>query len=81
MAFLSADSINERAPYKVTQVSELSVAFVTNSGVGYLVGFYNDIFILDDNGYYMYVVDQSEPRQRDPLVAQTIAIIIENLGV
>jgi len=79
MKLLDADAINRMANYLVTQVDEYSVRFVTKDGVRYLVGFYADIFILDDNGYWLYVVNENEPQKRDPKVAQTISTIIRNL--
>ena len=78
MAFLSAESINKVAPYQVVQADEMSVSFVTASGVRYLIGFFHDIFIMDKDGYYLYVVDQDEPQQQDPLIGQTIIAIIED---
>ena len=78
MNFLSAEEINQASPYQVTQVDELSVRFCTQSGVHYLVGFTMDIFILTENGYYMYIINESEPKEEDPLIYQTIVAIIAN---
>ena len=78
MSFLSPENINQVAPYKVTRVDDMSVSFVTLDGVRYLIGFFHDIFVVDKDGYYLYVVDQDTPQRKDPLVAQTIIAIIED---
>ena len=78
MNFLSAEEINQTSPYKVTQVDEMSVRFCTQHGVHYWVGLVNDIFILTENGYYLYLVNESEPAEGDPLVYQTVVAIISN---
>ena len=56
----------------------MSVRFCTQKGVHYWVGFVNDIFILTENGYYLYLVNESETAGEDPLVYQTIVDIIAN---
>lgn len=78
MNFLSAEEINQSSPYKVTQVDDLSVRFCTRKGVHYWVGFTVDIFILTENGYYLYLVNESETQGEDPLVYQTVVAIIAN---
>lgn len=78
MNFLSAEEINQTSPYQVTQVDELSVRFCTQNGVHYWVGFTMDIFILTENGYYLYLINESEPKGEDPLVYQTVVAIIAN---
>ena len=78
MNFLSAEEINQTSPYKVTQVDEMSVRFCTQNGVHYWVGLVNDIFILTENGYYLYLVNESETAGEDPLVYQTVVAIIAN---
>ena len=78
MNFLSAEEINLTSPYKVTQVDDMSVRFCTQYGVHYWVGVVNDIFILTENGYYLYIVNESETAGEDPLVYQTIVAIISN---
>lgn len=78
MAFLSVEDINRVAPYQVVPVDEMSVSFVTAGNVRYLVGFSHDIFIVDKDGYYLYVVDQDKPQSKDPLIGQTIIAIIED---
>ena len=79
MKIIDAETINERSSYKVTQVDEYSVRFITSDGVRYLVGFHNDIFIFDNNAYWLYVINENEPQKRDPKVGQTIITIIQDL--
>ena len=78
MAFLSTENINKVAPYQVVLVDEMSVSFVTADDVRYLVGFFHDIFVVDKDGYYLYIVDQDQPQSKDPLIAKTIIAIIED---
>ena len=78
MNFLSANEINKTSPYKVTQVDEMSVRFSTQNGVRYLVGFTRDIFILTENGYYLYIINENEPQATDPLVYETMVAVIAN---
>lgn len=78
MSFLSPESINRVAPYRVVRVDDMSVSFQTSEGVHYLVGFFHDIFVVDKDGYYLYLVDQDKPQSKDPLIAQTIIAIIED---
>lgn len=79
MAFILAENINRKSPYQVTQVDELSVRFVTDNGVRYVVGFTKDIFILDDNGYFFYIICESEPKKQDAKVLQTVICVMEDL--
>ena len=78
MNFLSAEEINQTSPYQVTQVDELSVRFCTQYGVHYWVGFLRDIFILTENGYYLYITNESETKGADSLVYETVVAIIAN---
>ena len=78
MNSLSAEEINRTSPYQVTQVDELSVRFCTQQGVHYMVGFTMDIFILTENGYYLYIINESDPQREDPLVYQTVVAIVAN---
>ncbi len=78
MNFLSAEEINQTSPYPVKQVDELSVRFCTQHGVHYWVGLTRDIFILTENGYYLYITNESETKGEDPLLYKTIVAIIAN---
>lgn len=78
MNYLSAEEINQTSPYQVIQVDELSVRFCTQYGVHYWVGFVRDIFILSENGYYLYLTNESDTQREDPFVYKTIVAIIAN---
>lgn len=54
MNVISASTINQKSPYKVVQLDELSVRFKTTAGVRYIVGFTPDVFIYDEGGYEFY---------------------------
>lgn len=78
MAFIVASEINQTSPYRVTQVDELSVAFVNQYGVRYIIGFVPDVFIINECGYYLYVVNEDDSAQQDSLVGDTIRAIVTN---
>lgn len=79
MARVSAEFINQKSPYKVIQVDDLSVRFITTSGVKYLVGFTPDSFIFDEGGYDFFIINESETAIQDHLVFETIIAVIESL--
>lgn len=79
MAKVSAEFINQKSPYKVIQVDDLSVRFITTSGVKYLVGFTPDSFIFDEGGYDFFIINESETAIQDHLVFETIIAVIESL--
>ena len=39
---LSADILNQRSPYKLSQLGEFTFRFVTDQDIHYTVGFYKD---------------------------------------
>ena len=47
---LSADILNQRSPYKLSQLGEFTFRFVTDQNIHYTVGFYKDtIFMVSTN--------------------------------
>lgn len=79
MACISAERINKTAPYRVTQVDELSVRFCTNTGTKYIVGFTPDVFIFDEDAYEFYIINETATATQDRLVFQTVVSVIEDL--
>ena len=45
---LSADTLNQRSPYALMQLGELTFRFVTDQQIHYIVGFYKDTIFMDD---------------------------------
>ena len=49
---LSADILNQRSPYKLSQLGEFTFRFVTDQNIHYTVGFYKDTIFMDDGAYH-----------------------------
>jgi len=43
---LSADILNQRSPYKLSQLGEFTFRFVTDQKIHYTVGFYKDTIFM-----------------------------------
>ncbi len=56
---LSADILNQRSPYKLSQLGEFTFRFVTDQDIHYTVGFYKDNIFMDDGAYHFFI-DNSE---------------------
>ena len=56
---LSADTLNQRSPYALMQLGELTFRFVTDQQIHYTVGFYKDTIFMDDGAYHFFI-DNSE---------------------
>lgn len=79
MTCITAEDINKKSYYRVTQENELSVVFCTDSGITYSVGITKDPFIFEDNSYYLYIVPNKQPKGYDSNVLNTISAIVENI--
>ena len=51
---LSADILNQRSPYKLSQLGEFTFRFVTDQDIHYTVGFYKDTIFMDDGAYHFF---------------------------
>lgn len=56
---LSADTLNQRSPYELMQLGELTFRFVTDQQIHYTIGFYKDTIFMDDGAYHFFI-DNSE---------------------
>ena len=56
---LSADILNQRSPYKLSQLGEFTFRFVTDQNIHYTVGFYKDTIFMDDGAYHFFIDNQS----------------------
>ena len=78
MKLLSAETINLRAPYHVTQVDSSIFRFVTKHGIVYSVGFIPDTSFLQNGVYQFFLINTSnKTRPQDTNVYETVRVIIE----
>ena len=75
---LSADKLNLRSPYLLTQVNDLTFRFVTDQQINYLVGFYKDNIFMDEGAYHFFIDNsQNEHGSYDPKILDVENVIIE----
>ena len=53
---LSADILNQRSPYKLSQLGEFTFRFVTDQKIHYTVGFYKDTIFMDVHSVIIDVI-------------------------
>ena len=58
---LSADTLNQRSPYALMQLGELTFRFVTDQQIHYTVGFYKDTIFMDDGAYHFFIMRHDHP--------------------
>ena len=75
---LSADILNQRSPYKLSQLGEFTFRFVTDQDIHYTVGFYKDTIFMDDGAYHFFI-DNSEHEHGsyDPKILDVVSVILE----
>ena len=75
---LSADKINETSPYWVISLDAVTFRFITDNGVMYRVGFYEDDIFAIEGAYHFYIGNANKKHApNDPKVLQTVTAIIE----
>lgn len=57
---LSVDNINNKSPYWVIQLDDMTFRFVTKNGIVYRVGFYKDPYFLGDKAYHFFIANENE---------------------
>lgn len=78
MIYISAEKINLRAPYRVTQVDDSVFAFVTKHGISYTVSFVPDVSFFDEGIYQFFLTKTSSKKGRkDDDISETVRVIIE----
>lgn len=78
MIDLSAEEINLKSPYQLERIETNSFVFDTKFGLRYNVGFAEDKSFMEDGVYQFYIVNLSHTHTyRDPLVKETVRIILE----
>ena len=76
--FLSADSINLRAPYSVKQVDDSIFVFTTKQGITYSTGFVPDCSFFESGVFQFFLINTSSRTSRvDRDVFETVRVIIE----
>lgn len=75
---LSADILNQRSPYKLSQLGEFTFRFVTDQNIHYTVGFYKDTIFMDDGAYHFFI-DNSEHEHGsyDSKILDVVTVILE----
>lgn len=75
---LSADKLNLRSPYHLSQVNEFTFRFVTDQQISYTVGFYKDNIFMEEGSYHFFIDnDHNEHGSYDPKIFDTVTVIIE----
>ena len=78
MIQLSADTINSRAPYKVTKEDENIFIFKNKYGIVYSVGFIPDTSFMGKGVYQFFLINKSHrTRRKDEDIYKTVKVIIE----
>ena len=75
---LSAEILNLRSPYQLTQINDMTFSFVTDKQIHYNVGFYKDTYFMDEGAYHFFI-DNSEHEHGsyDPKILDTVTVILE----
>lgn len=78
MIRLSAEKINLRAPYLVTQIDDAVLGFTTRHGISYSVGFVRDVSISENGVYQFFLIKTSGGKgPKDENIFETIRVILE----
>ena len=77
--YLSADSINLRAPYSVKQVDDSIFVFTTKQGITYSTGFVPDNSFFESGVFQFFLINNTPIRTSrvDRDVFETVRVIIE----
>ncbi|MBQ7530314.1 MAG: hypothetical protein IJT12_01230 [Paludibacteraceae bacterium] len=75
---LSADKLNKKSPYQLTQINDMAFRFVTDQHISYIVGFYKDSFFMGD-GSYLFFIDNADKEHGayDPKIFDVITLVLE----
>ena len=74
---LSADILNQRSPYNLIQLGELTFRFITDQQIHYTVGFYKDTIFMDDGAFHFFIDNnEKEHGSYDPKIFLCDTIIL-----
>lgn len=75
---LSLDKLNAKAPYPLMRLSELTYSFVTDQGVHYEVGFYQDTTFMKEGAYHFFIDNsEGEHGSHDPKIVDVVITMLE----
>lgn len=75
---LSAVQLNQRSPYVLTQINDLTFRFVTDHQIHYAVGFYKDTFFMEEGAYHFFIDNiKHEHASYDPKILDVVTVILE----
>lgn len=76
---ISAERINKKPCYRVTQVADDTVEFVTDSGVEYLINFMPDYTLWEEYAYQFVIINKNKKSSpNDPKLKDTLIYIVED---
>ena len=75
---LSAEKLNQRSPYLLSQVNDMAFSFVTDQHICYKVGFHKAKFFMCE-GAYLFFIDNTENEHGsyDPKILDVVTLILE----
>jgi len=75
---LSLDKINASSPYQLVKLSDLTFRFVTDQGIHYRVGFYQDTLFLKDEAYHFFIDNvEDEHGSHDSKIVDVVIAVLE----
>lgn len=75
---LSVDQINQKSPYWVIQLDDMTFRFVTKNGIVYRVGFYQDPYFLGNKAYHFFIANENNAFvPKDANVIRVITCVLE----
>ncbi|MCQ2340717.1 MAG: immune inhibitor A [Paludibacteraceae bacterium] len=75
---LSLDKINSKSPYRLIKLTDLTFRFVTDGGLHYSVGFYQDTLFLKEGAYHFFIDNaEGEHGAHDPKIVDVVVAVLE----
>ena len=75
---LSVDQINQNSPYWVVQLDDMLFRFITENGVTYHVGFYEDKYLAHEGIYHFFIANVNDDfAPKDVKVFRVISLVLE----
>lgn len=76
---ISAERINKKPCYHVTQVADDTIEFVTDSGVEYQINFMPDYTLWEEYAYQFVIINKNKKSSpNDPKLKDTLIYIVED---
>ena len=75
---LSLDRINSMAPYQLIKLTDMTFRFVTDSGILYHIGFYQDTLFLKEGAYHFFIDNTGgEHGAHDSKIVDVVVAVLE----